>query len=96
MKASFSFSFFDFVDLFVCFVSFKKIFLFFLLNFSFLICFFIVVFFHLHCCLFFTCVSFHFLCFKVLYVRASQRERAPRSVGTPTKVFEFVKLILRP
>ena len=33
---------------------------------------------------------------KDLYIRAGQTQRALRSVPKPTKVFEFVNLILRP
>ena len=89
------FSFFDFSDVFF-FIVFCNCFSFFILFFNF--------FFIFH--VFFTCVSFHF--FLVFFLLAflfilsgslhsgRPTERHGRSRHRPTKVFECVKLILRP
>ena len=48
---------------------------------------------------FFAFVSFHFLFFKVLYIRARSkvtRTTVGRDTDRPTNVFELVKLILQP
>ena len=83
-----SFEFFSFFHFLFCCVSFD------FFNFSCFPFFFNLAFLFMFFLVFCSCVSFHF--WKVLYIRAGQRQRAGPSVPTSTKVFEFVKLILRP
>ena len=44
----------------------------------------------------FACVSFHFLFFSLGYLHSGKSKVKRVTVGRDTRVFEFVKLILRP